>query len=215
MKWDQTGERLYETGVSEVALFPITSTGDYGAGVPWNGVTAINEKPSGAEASPIYANNNKYLNLIGREDFGATLEAYMFPDEFGACNGLADLAEGVSIGQQPRTGFGLCYKTILGNDVKNNDYGYKLHVIYGALAAPSEKNYTTVGDSTEPMTMSWELSTTPVPVTGFKPTACLTLDSTKVDAAKLAEIEKKLYGDESSEPAFMLPDEIKAMLAEA
>lgn len=213
MIWDSVGERLYETGVSECALFPIGDTGEYEKGVAWNGITAITESPSGAEATPLYADNIKYLNLMSNEEYGATIEAYMFPDEFAKCNGFADLAEGVSIGQQARAGFGFCYKTVLGNDVKSNDYGYKLHIVYGCLAAPSEKNYTTVSDTPEPMTMSWEITTTPVKVSGFKPTACVVIDSTKVDATKLAALEAKLYGTESEEPTLVLPDEIKTMMA--
>lgn len=215
LTWDKTGERLYETGVSEVALFPLGADGTYEKGVAWNGVTAITESPSGAEATPLYADNIKYLNLMSNEEFGATIEAYMFPDEFLACNGFAELAEGVSIGQQPRTGFGFCYKTVLGNDVKSNEYGYKLHIVYGCLAAPSEKAYTTVSDAPEAMTMSWEISTTPVTVEGFKPTACVVIDSTKVDVEKLKALEAKLYGGESEEATLVLPGEIKTMMASA
>lgn len=204
--WDKTGERLYETGVSKGVLYPQTS-GSYPKGVAWNGLTAVTESPSGAEATPLYADNIKYLNLVSAEEFGATIEAYMYPDEFAACNGESELAAGVSIGQQARTPFGLSYQTKIGNDI-DTEAGYKIHIIYGALAAPSEKAYATVNDSPEAITFSWEVTTTPVEVTGLKPTASLVIDSTKVDAAKLAELEKVLYGDEESEARLPLPDEI-------
>lgn len=192
--WDQTNERLYETGVNQVVLYPLQDDGDYSLGVAWNGVTSISESPSGAEPEAIYADNIKYLNLLSTEEFGATIEAYTYPDEFAECDGSAEIATGVSISQQTRNTFGLCYKTVLGNDTKGNDYAYKLHIIYGALAAPTEKGYETVNDSPEAITFSWELSTTPVEVTGFKPTASVVIDSTKVDATALAELEDILYG---------------------
>lgn len=204
--WDKTGERLYETGVSKGVLYPQTS-GSYPKGVAWNGLTAVTESPSGAEATPLYADNIKYLNLVSAEEFGATIEAYMYPDEFAACNGESELAAGVSIGQQARTPFGLSYQTKIGNDI-DTEAGYKIHIIYGALAAPSEKAYATVNDSPEAITFSWEVTTTPVEVTGLKPTASLVIDSTKVDATKLAELEKVLYGDEETEARLPLPDEI-------
>lgn len=210
--WDQTGERLYETGVKMGVLYPQVS-GAYPKGVAWNGLTAVTESPSGAEASPFYADDIKYLNLMSAEEFGATVEAYMYPDEFGACNGEGSLADGVTIGQQTRQAFGMCYRTILGNDTENDAYGYKIHIIYGALAAPSEKAYATVNESPEPITLSWELSTTPVAVAGHKPTATLTIDSTKVDAEKLAALEAVLYGGEDSEARLPLPDEIATMFA--
>ena len=213
--WDQTGERLYETGVKQGVLYPIQEGGLYTKGVAWNGLTAITESPSGAEASPLYADDIKYVNLMSTEEFGATVEAYMYPDEFAACDGSAEIAKGVTIGQQPRKMFGLCYRTTLGNDVANNDYGYKLHLIYGAMAAPSEKAYATINDSPEAITFSWELTTTPVSVNGIKPTANITIDSTKVDAGKLAALEAILYGSESEEARLPLPDEIVTLMGDA
>lgn len=192
--WDQTGERLYETGVKNGVLY-IPTNGVYSMGVAWNGLTTVTESPSGAEATALYADDIKYLSLMSTEEFGATVEAYTYPDEFAQCDGSASLAKGVSIGQQPRKTFGLSYKTTVGNDVDGNDYGYKLHLIYGALAAPSEKAYSTINDSPEAITFSWEITTTPVNVTGYKPTASITIDSTKVDSEKLAALEKILYGD--------------------
>ena len=195
--WDQTGERLYETGVEQGVLYPQGAAGVYPAGFAWNGLVGVTESPSGAEASPIYADNIKYLNLISAEEFGATIEAYTYPDEFAQCDGSAEIATGVTIGQQSRKVFGLSYKTKLGNDTEGNDYGYKIHLIYGALAAPSEKGYTTINDSPEAITLSWEVTTTPVSVPGFKPTASLTIDSTKVEAAKLSALEDILYGKDA------------------
>ena len=192
--WDQTGERLYETGVKNGVLY-IPTNGVYNKGVAWNGLTSVTESPSGAEATALYADDIKYLSLMSTEEFGATVEAYTYPDEFAQCDGSASLAKGASIGQQPRKTFGLSYKTTVGNDVDGNDYGYKLHLIYGALAAPSEKAYSTINDSPEAITFSWEITTTPVNVTGYKPTASITIDSTKADAEKLAALEKVLYGD--------------------
>ena len=206
LKWDQTGEKFYETGVSKGVLYPV-SNGAYPLGIAWNGLTAVNENPSGAEVTPLYADNIKYLNLMSTESFGATVEAYTYPDEFGACNGEAELATGVSIGQQKRGLFGLSYQTKIGND-QDNDLGYKIHLIYGCLAAPSEKAYATVNDSPEAITFSWEISTTPVEVTGFKPTASLIIDSTKVSAEALSKLESILYGDTGSDPRLPLPDEI-------
>lgn len=195
LSWDKTGERLYETGVNHGVVYPFEkTTKKYTNGVAWNGLTAVTESPSGAEPTPLYADNIKYLNLISAEEFAATVEAYTYPDEFAKLDGTANLAPGVSIGQQTRGTFGLSYRTELGNDTDNTDYGYKLHMIYGATAAPSEKAYATINDSPEAITFSWELSTIPVEVTGFKPTANLTIDSTKVDAAKLAQLEEQLYG---------------------
>lgn len=204
--WDQVGERTYETGVNKGVLYP-QAGGAYPKGVAWNGLTAVTESPSGAEASPLYADNIKYLNLMSAEEFGATVEAYTYPDEFAACNGEASLVEGVSIGQQKRTAFGMSYQTKVGNDV-DSEAGYKIHLIYGALAAPSEKAYATVNDSPEAITFSWELTTTPVEVTGFKPTASLVIDSTKVDADKMAAIEAVLYGTAEEEARLPLPDEV-------
>ena len=212
--WDKTGERLYETGVNKGVLYVQDENGAYPKGVAWNGLTAVTESPSGAEATPLYADNIKYLNLMSAEEFGATIEAYMYPDEFGACNGEAELAGGVAIGQQARKTFGMSYVTKVGNDI-NSELGYKIHIIYGALAAPSEKAYATVNDSPEAITFSWEVTTTPVEVTGFKPTATLVIDSTKVDAEKLAALEAKLYGSESEEASLPLPNEILTLVGEA
>lgn len=210
--WDQTGERYYETGVKQGVLYPLSNDGKYNLGVAWNGLTAVTESPSGAEATPLYADDIKYLNLISNEEFGGTIEAYTYPDEFAECDGSAALVTGVMIGQQPRKTFGLCYRTTVGNDIVNNDYGYKLHLVYGALAAPSEKAYATINDSPEAITFSWEFSTTPVNVTGHKPTACITIDSTKCDKAKLAALEAILYGGESTEARLPLPDEIAQLM---
>lgn len=212
--WDAIGERLYETGVKNGVLY-VQEAGAYPKGVAWNGLTAVTESPSGAEATPLYADDIKYLNLMSTEEFGATVEAYMYPDEFAACDGSAALAQGVYIGQQPRKTFGLCYRTVLGNDTENNNYGYKLHIIYGALAAPSEKSYATINDSPEAITFSWELTTTPVNVKDHKPTASLTIDSTKVDEGKLAELEAILYGSENQEARLPLPDEIVELMGVA
>ena len=206
--WDQTGERFYETGVKNGVLYVQDESGAYPKGVAWNGLTAVTESPSGAEATPLYADDVKYLELFSAEEFGATIEAYTYPDEFEACDGSASLAEGITIGQQDRKAFGLCYRTTLGNDVQGNNLGYKLHLVYGAKAAPSEKAYQTVNDSPEAITFSWEVTTTPVNVPGYKPTASLTIDSTKVDAEKLALIEAKLFGSESEEASLPLPEEI-------
>lgn len=210
--WDETGKRLYETGVKNGVLYVQSSTGTYPKGVAWNGLTAVTQSPSGAEATPLYADDMKYLNLYSAEEFGATVEAYTYPDEFAECDGSAELAEGVFVGQQPRKAFGLVYKTVLGNDVKNSKYGYKLHIIYGAMAAPSEKAYATINDSPEAITFSWELTTTPVAVEGFEPTAYIEIDSTKADSTKLTALEKKLFGDESGEAELPLPAEIKTLM---
>ena len=205
--WDNTGERLYETGVSKGVLY-IPTGGVYSKGVAWNGLTAVTESPSGAEATPLYADDIKYLNLMSNEEFGCTIEAYTYPDEFAECDGSASLVDGVYIGQQARKTFGFCYRTVLGNDTESNDHGYKLHLVYGCLAAPSEKSYATINDSPEAITFSWEVTTTPVNVTGHKPTACITIDSTKADPTKLAALEAKLYGAESTEAMLPLSDEI-------
>lgn len=207
--WDQTGERRYETGVKNGVLY-VYSDGAYQKGVAWNGLTAVTESPSGAEATPLYADDIKYLNLVSAEEFGATIEAYTYPDEFAECDGSAALAEGVSIGQQSRKTFGLVYKTTVGTD-ESSDAGYKLHIVYGCLAAPSEKAYATINDSPEAITLSWEVTTTPVSVTGHKPTSIVTIDSTKVDASVLKDIEDKLFGTDSEEPTLLLPDEIAAL----
>lgn len=218
LTWDNNGERLYETGVKQGVLYPIQTDGSYSKGVAWNGLTAVTESPSGAEATALYADDIKYLNLISNEEFGATIEAYTYPDEFAECDGSAALVDGVTLGQQKRKTFGLCYRTSLGNDVDGNDYGYKLHLVYGCLAAPSEKAYATINDSPEAITFSWEISTTPVNVAGFKPTSQITIDSTKADPTKLAALEDVLYGKdgettEGAGPRLPLPDEIKTLMA--
>lgn len=213
--WDQTGERLYETGVKQGVLYPQGDGGAYPKGVAWNGLTAVTESPSGAEATALYADDIKYLNLYSAEEFGATVEAYTYPEEFAQCNGEAELTKGVVMGQQTRKAFGLCYRTTLGNDVAGNDYGYKLHIIYNAMAAPSERAYATINDSPEAITFSWELTTTPVNVTGFKPTASITIDSTKVDGTKLKALEDILYGTEAGEARLPLPDEIVEIMGES
>ena len=212
--WDDAGKRFYETGVNKGVLYLQGTDGKYTKGVAWNGLTAVTESPSGAEATPLYADNIKYLNLMSAEEFGATVEAYTYPEEFTACNGEASLAEGVSIGQQKRTPFGMAYQTKIGNDL-DSDAGYKIHLIYGAVAAPSEKAYATKYDSPEAITFSWELTTTPVEVAGFKPTATVVIDSTKVDAEKLAALEAVLYGSESEEAKLPLPNEILTLIGQA
>ena len=213
--WDESGKRLYETGVEKGVLYVQGASGTYENGVAWNGLTAVTESPSGAEPTALYADDIKYLELFSAEEFGATIEAYTYPAEFEACDGSASLGEGVTIGQQDRKAFGLCYRTIVGNDVKGNENGYKLHLIYGAKAKPSEKAYATVNDSPEAVTFSWEVTTTPVNVAGFKPTASVTIDSTKIQPEKLKVIEDKLYGTASEEATLPLPDEIKQIIAGA
>ena len=213
--WDRTGERLYETGVKQGVLYPQAAGGTYPKGVAWNGLTNITESPSGAEATALYADDIKYLNLVSAEELGGTIEAYTYPDEFAECDGSAALTEGVFIGQQDRKTFGLCYRTTLGNDVDSNGHGYKLHLIYGALAAPSEKAYATINDSPEAITFSWEFKTTPVNVADHKPTASLTIDSTKVSETKMAALEKVLYGDGDTEARLPLPDEVVQILTSA
>lgn len=210
--WDKTGERYYETGVSKGVLYPIQPDGKYTKGVAWNGLSSVTESPSGAEANPIYADDMKYLNLLSAEEFSATIEAYMSPEEFDECDGSAELAPGVSVGQQKRKTFGLCYRTVLGNDTENNEYGYKLHLIYGAMASPSERAYSSINDSPEATTLSWEITTTPVEVEGFKPTSCITINSTKVDAIKLKALEDILYGANETEARLPLPDEIATLM---
>lgn len=212
--WDESGKRFYETGVKMGVLY-VQEAGAYPKGVAWNGLTAVTESPSGAEPTALYADDIKYLNLMSNEEFGATIEAYTYPEEFEVCDGSASIAKGVSIGQQARKSFGLCYRTTLGNDVEGNDHGYKLHLIYGALAAPSEKAYATINDSPEAITFSWEVTTTPVSVTGFKPTASVTIDSTKVTPEKLAALEAVLYGSEEKEARLPLPDEIITLVGQA
>ena len=202
--WDNIGERFYETGVKQGVLY-VQVAGVYPKGVAWNGLTGVTESPSGAEASPSYADDIKYLNMMSTEEFGATVEAFTYPTEFEACDGSAEIAPGVLAGQQNRKTFGLCYRTTLGNDTDGIDYGYKLHLVYGALAAPSEKAYATVNDSPEAITFSWELTTTPVPVPGFKPTASLTFDSTRTDSVKMAKLEAILYGGTAPESVARMP----------
>ena len=215
--WDKTGDRLYETGVKNGVLY-IPTAGVYSKGVAWNGLTAVTESPSGAEATALYADDTKYLSLMSAEEFGATIEAYTYPDEFAACDGSAELADGVMIGQQKRSTFGLCYKTTIGNDTEGNDHGYKLHIIYGAQAKPSERAYASINDSPEAITFSWEITTTPVNVTGAKPTAYITIDSTKATPKNLAALEDILYGKDGepgNEPRLPLPDEIKGLMTAA
>jgi hypothetical protein len=212
--WDNTGERFYETGTKKCVLYPQVS-GAYPKGVAWNGITAISESPSGADATALWADDMKYLELRAAEEFGATIEAYTYPDEFAECDGSASPTAGVILGQQKRKPFGICYRTVLGNDTDMDDYGYKLHLIYNATASPSEKSYQTVNDSPEAITFSWELTTTPVAVTGsnYKPVSCITIDSTKVDSTKLGTLESKLYGTESEDPYLPLPAEVLSTLA--
>lgn len=220
LKWDETGKRFYETGVKQGVLYVQDATGAYPAGVPWNGLTSVTESPSGAEPNPLYADDSKYITLMSAEEFGASIEAYTYPDEFAACDGSADIDTGISIGQQARKAFGLCYRTSIGNDVDGESHGYKLHIVYGALASPSEKAYQTINDSPEAITFSWDISTTPVPVTGFKPTASLIIDSTKVTAPNMAILEEILYGkDATTDPVapavvarLPLPDEIMTLI---
>lgn len=227
--WDKTGERLYETGISQGVLYPIQTGGVYNSGVAWNGLSAVTESPSGAEPSPVFADNIKYLNLMSAEEFGGTIEAYTFPVEFAECDGSKEMAPGVFAGQQNRKMFGLSYKTLLGNDVDSTDYGYKLHLVYGCMASPSEKGYQTINDSPEVISLSWEFSTTPVEITTLiedkklKPTSILTFDSTKVDVAKLKALEEILYGkdpssdsaDDGVEPRLPLPDEVIKLMTAA
>lgn len=212
LNWDVQGERYYETGVSKGVLYPFKE-GKYSKGVAWNGLTAVTESPSGAEPTPLYADNIKYLNLLSNEEFAATVEAYTYPDEFAECDGSAELAAGVSVGQQKRIPFGMSYVTKIGNDTDGQDYGYKIHLIYGALAKPSQKNYATINDNPEAITFSWELSTTPVAVPNMKPTACITIDSKKVTPENLKKIEDKLYGTESEEATLPTPAELAALIA--
>lgn len=217
--WDKSSERLYETGIKNGVLYVQGTGGTYPKGVAWNGLTSVTESPSGAEPTPLYADDIKYLNLLSTEEFGATIEAYTYPDEFAECDGSKSLADGVYIGQQARKAFGMCYKTTLGNDTEGNDHGYKLHIIYGALAAPSEKAYETINDTPEAITFSWEISTTPVNVKGSKPTATIVIDSTKANPEKLAALEVILFGADApngegtgTDPRLPLPDEIATLM---
>lgn len=213
--WDQTGDRLYETGTKQGVLYLIDDKGAYSKGVAWNGLTGVTESPSGAEESPLYADDIKYVSLRSAEEFGGTIECYTYPDEWAECDGSINLAEGVTIGQQPRKVFGMCYRTVVGNDVQMDSYGYKLHLVYGATASPSERAYATINDSPEAITFSYEFTTTPVNVEGAKPTAILTIDSTKADKTKLATLEDILYGGADTEARLPLPDEIKTIFATA
>jgi len=225
LSWDGSGERLYETGVDRGVLYPINASGQYKPGVAWNGLTNVSESPSGAEATALYADNTKYLNLFSAEEFGATIEAYTYPEEFEACDGSANLVTavgaGVTIGQQSRKAFGLAYRTKIGNDVDGEDHGYKLHLIYGCMASPSEKAYQTINDSPEAITFSWEVKTTPVNVTGLKPTATVIIDSTKVDAEELATFEEVIYGKAAQDsnpavaPELPLPDQVATYFTKA
>lgn len=211
--FNNVGERLFETGVKNGVLYVMGDDGTYENGVVWNGLTAVTESPSGAETTPLYADDVKYVVIYAAEEFGATVEAYTYPEEFEECDGSASIFEGITIGQQTRKSFGMCYKTSVGNDVQGQDFGYKIHIIYGAKAAPSEKSYSTINDSPEAVTFSWELSTVPVPVEGFNPTATMVIDSTRVPAEKMTLIENKLYGTEDTEATLPLPGELLALLA--
>lgn len=210
LDWDQTGQKTYETGVSRGVLYPIDELGNYPKGFAWNGLSQVSESPSGAEETKVFADNIKYLSLLSAEEFGATIEAYTYPDEFAKCDGTAEIAPGVLAGQQNRTVFGLCYRTEYGNDVQGNDYGYKLHFIYGCKATPSEKNYQTINDSPEAISFSWTVTTTPVNVPNFKATASIVIDSTKVNPQKLEALEKIIYGTAETSPG--AGDEIEARL---
>lgn len=216
--WDKTGERVYETGVSKGVLYPMSATpGTYAKGVAWNGLTAVTESPTGAEPTPLYADNIKYLNLMSNEEYEATIEAYTYPTEFEPCDGSAEVAQGAVIGQQPRIPFAFAYQTKIGND-QNPEAGFKLHIVYGAMASPSERAYETVNDTPDAITFSWEITTTPVNVTGFKPTALFTIDSTKCDATKLQTVMDRLYGTDAvgeetgTDPVLLFPDDIIAIL---
>lgn len=224
LTWDDTGKRLYETGTKMGVLYPQSEDGTYPKGVAWNGLMSVSESPSGAEASALYANDSKYLELYSNEEFGFTIGAYTYPEEFAACDGSAELASesGVYVGQQPRKAFGLTYRTVVGNDVKGSDYGYKLHLVYGAKASPSEKGYSSINDSPEAVEFSWECTTTPINIEGFKPAAHIEIDSTKIDPEKLKKIENILYGTNANgdsgtgtEPKLLLPNEIVTILNEA
>lgn len=223
LTWDDTGKRLYETGIKMGVLYPQSENGTYPKGVAWNGLMSVSESPSGAEASALYANDAKYLELYSNEEFGFTIGAYTYPEEFAACDGSAELASesGVYVGQQPRKAFGLTYRTVVGNDVKGSDYGYKLHLVYGAKASPSEKGYSSINDSPEAVEFSWECTTTPINIEGFKPAAHIEIDSTKIVPKKLKKIEDALYGTNAgsdsgsgTEPKLLLPNEIVNILNE-
>lgn len=213
--WDAVGEHIFETGVRNGVLYLKDAQGAYSTGVAWNGLTSVSESPEGAEPTDLYADDIKYLTLMSAENFKATIEAYTYPDEFAECDGSATIADGVTIGQQSRKPFGLCYRTAIGNDTNGNEHGYKLHIVYGCQASPSEKQYSTINDSPEAITFSWEVSTTPVNVNGKKPAATLIIDSTKADKSKLTALEDILYGSVETEPRLPLPDEIATLMAKA
>lgn len=210
--WDEVGQRFFETGVKNGVLYVQKDDGSYDDGVVWNGLTAVTESPSGAEETPLYADDVKYLTLRSAEEFGATVEAYTYPEEFEQCDGSASIAEGITIGQQARRAFGLCYRTSVGNDIQGQNFSYKLHLIYGCTVAPSEKSYSTINDNPEAITFSWELSTVPVPVDGFSPTASLVIDASKVDKGKMELLENALFGDDQNEAKLLLPNEIMELI---
>nr|DAJ59447.1 MAG TPA: tail tube protein [Bacteriophage sp.] len=210
--WDTEGQKTYETGVEKCVLYPRASNGTYPKGVAWNGITSISENPSGAEASPLYADNKKYLSLMSTEELALSVEAYTYPEEYAECDGSAQAIDGVHVAQQRRKSFGLCYKTLFGNDTEGTDHGYKLHLVFGCLASPSEKQFSSVNESPEAISFSWEINTTPIDVKGFKPTALITIDSTKVNAAKLKALEDTLYGTDTTEAKLPLPSEVLTIL---
>jgi hypothetical protein len=213
--WDEVGQRFFETGVKNGVLYVQDNDGSYKNGVVWNGLTAVTESPSGAEETPLYADDVKYLTLRSAEEFGATVEAYTYPEEFEQCDGSASIADGVTIGQQARRAFGLCYRTSVGNDIQGQNFSYKLHLIYGCTVAPSEKSYSTINDNPEAITFSWELSTVPVPVDGFSPTASLVIDASKVDEGKMQQLENALFGDAENEATLLLRNQIMELLNQA
>lgn len=215
IEWDGVGEKIYETGVDHGVLYIPSALGVYDTGFAWNGLVSVTESPAGAEPNPQFADNIKYLNLLSAEEFNGTIEAFTYPDEFGQCDGTAEPEPGVQLGLQSRKSFGLCYRTKIGNDVDGVDHGYKLHLIYGAMVSPSEKAYQTINESPEAITFSWEFTTTPAPVTGYKPTASIVIDSTKVDAGDLAALEAILYGNSTGpvQPELPTPDEVIALFA--
>lgn len=216
LEWDKTGERFYETGTKNGVLYPKDDSGQYGKGVAWNGLTAVTESPSGAEETKLYADDQKYLSLYSAEEFGCTIEAYTYPDEFALCDGSVEIVPGVMAGQQSRRGFGFSYRTVLGNDEQGESYGYKLHIVYGATASPSEKSYATINDSPDAVQFSWEITTTPVNMPNdMKPTAILTISSKKANSEKLKALEDKLYGTDSDEPTLPTPEEVIALMKTA
>lgn len=219
LTWDDAGKHLYETGVDRGVLYPVdTTTSKYGTGVAWNGLTGFTESPSGAEATALWADNGKYLNLYSVEEFGGTITAYTWPDEFEECDGsraVNETLKGVTVGQQTRKMFGFSYRTIIGNDIAGSDYGYKIHLVYGCVASPSEKDYASVNDTPDPVEFSWELSTTPVAVSGLKKTSTLVIDSTKVTPKQLKAIEDALYGTAEKQPTLPLPDEVISIMTNA